>query len=583
MFFYDWCIESKNEYLLQEWNYEKNQSVSSHTEHTTSKTKVWWKCLLCGHEWETAICYRYKGSGCPECAKKKVSVSRKTPSPGQSLEDTFPNVAKEWHSTKNGTLLPSDVSGKSHQKVWWLGECGHEWETIVSSRTNGSGCPYCSGQKVLRGYNDLETLYPSIALEWHPTKNGTLSPSDFTAKSNKKFWWKCPMCDHEWEAKINKRTLGQGCPECAKEWKISFPEKAIVYYLLQTGLEFYENYHADWLNELDLDIYVPSLNLGISYDGPLHQNLEKELRKNSFCERNGTYLIRICDLKCVVIPPFTGMCIRRIDNTDSSLDHSIVTLLQELDQKYGVSFPLDIDINVNRDRISIYELMRMHRKKNSIVSQYPELMDEWDYEKNGNLKPEYLLPGSEKKVWWKCQKHGHVWQAIINSRTRGTGCPICSNNQILAGFNDLATHSPKLASEWHPTKNHPLTPENVSPNSGQKVWWLCEKCGYEWQAAIYSRNGNNPNGCPKCGLEKNISSLRKPKPGNSLLEKNPSLAKEWYFEKNEPYTPSTISFKSHYKAWWLCEKCGHEWQAVVSSRTNGNGCPACYQKRRVSK
>lgn len=170
--FYDWCIESKNEYLLQEWNCEKNQSVSSHTEHTTSKTKVWWKCLLCGHEWETAICYRYKGSG---------------------------------------------------------------------------------------------------------------------------------------------------CSECAKEWKISFPEKAIVYYLLQTGLEFYENYHADWLNELDLDIYVPSLNLGISYDGPLHQNLEKELRKNSFCERNGTYLFRICDLKCVEIPPFTGMCIRRSDNTDSTL------------------------------------------------------------------------------------------------------------------------------------------------------------------------------------------------------------------------------------------------------------------------
>lgn len=214
--FYDWCIESKNEYLLQEWNYEKNQSVSSHTEHTTSKTKVWWKCLLCGHEWETAICYRHKGSGCPKCAKKKVSVSRKTPSPGQSLEDTFPNVAKEWHSTKNGTLLPSDVSGKSHQKVWWLGECGHEWEAIVSSRTNGSGCPYCSVQKVLRGYNDLETLYPSIALEWHPTKNGTLSPSDFTAKSNKKFWWKCPMCDHEWMANPNHRVYRHsGCPACS--------------------------------------------------------------------------------------------------------------------------------------------------------------------------------------------------------------------------------------------------------------------------------------------------------------------------------------------------------------------------------
>ena len=97
------------------------------------------------------------------------------------------------------------------------------------------------------------------------------------------------------------------------------------------------------------------------------------------------------------------------------------------------------------------------------------LLEEWDYSKNGALKPDHLLPGSEKKVWWKCKEHGHEWQAIINSRTRGTGCPVCSNNKTLPGFNDLASQNPKLASEWHPTKNNPLTPQDVTANSGKNL------------------------------------------------------------------------------------------------------------------
>ena len=66
-----------------------------------------------------------------------------------NLAKLHPNLAKEWHPTKNGMLKPSDVTPGSGQKVWWkcLKNPKHEWPATVASRVNGSGCPECSGKK----------------------------------------------------------------------------------------------------------------------------------------------------------------------------------------------------------------------------------------------------------------------------------------------------------------------------------------------------------------------------------------------------------------------------------------------------
>lgn len=85
-------------------------------------------------------------------------------------------VAKEWHPTKNGSLKPEDVGPNSNKKVWWIGKCGHEWQATPNQRNAGRGCPYCTNRKVLIGFNDLATIYPTIAEEWHPIKNGDLTP-----------------------------------------------------------------------------------------------------------------------------------------------------------------------------------------------------------------------------------------------------------------------------------------------------------------------------------------------------------------------------------------------------------------------
>ena len=135
--------------------------------------------------------------------------------------------------------------------------------------------------------------------------------------------------------------------------------------------------------------------------------------------------------------------------------------------------------------------------ENDFASQYPQLAAQWDRQKNGALIPEAVTSGSNRRVWWRCEK-GHSYPAVIAHRVRsGSDCPYCSNHKILPGFNDLATIDPVVASQWHPTRNGSLTPQQVTPGSRRKVWWLCDK-GHAWRSVISSRTGKKWCGCPIC-------------------------------------------------------------------------------------
>jgi hypothetical protein len=179
------------------------------------------------------------------------------------LQTVNPNLAKEWNYEKNNGLGPSNVMPNSDKKVWWICHKNHEWQAVVSSRHNGKGCPYCSNRRTLKGYNDLQSVNPSLAEEWNYEKNGELKPVDVTSKSDKCVWWKCSK-GHEWRAKIYSRYYGSSCPVCNSECRTSFPEYALEYYLKKFGINAFHSY-----KELgyELDIYIPSQKTAIEYDG----------------------------------------------------------------------------------------------------------------------------------------------------------------------------------------------------------------------------------------------------------------------------------------------------------------------------
>ncbi|MBO5757746.1 MAG: zinc-ribbon domain-containing protein, partial [Clostridia bacterium] len=153
------------------------------------------------------------------------------------------------------------------------------------------------------------------------------------------------------------------------------------------------------------------------------------------------------------------------------------------------------------------------------ISENAQLMVEWDWEKNDelNFDPKTLTLGSHNKVWWKCS-NGHEWQAEIKSRNLGKGCPYCSGRYAVRGENDLQTINPTLAKEWNYERNNGLTPMDVLPNSGKKVWWKCSE-GHEWETNVYHRT--NGNGCQYCSGREVLKGY------NDLQTVNPTLAKEW--------------------------------------------------------
>ena len=157
-----------------------------------------------------------RAKGCPYCMNKKLLKGF------NDLETKRPDIAEEWHPTKN-TFSPQDVLVCKYIKVWWLGKCGHEWEAYINQRTNiksPTGCPYCAGKKVLEGFNDLKTLRPEIAEEWDYEKN-ELQPTEVTVGSAKLIWWKCKN-GHSWQQQIAFRTskkVNPICPVCKKQMK----------------------------------------------------------------------------------------------------------------------------------------------------------------------------------------------------------------------------------------------------------------------------------------------------------------------------------------------------------------------------
>ena len=633
--------------LVKEWNYEKNNGLLPTEIVGSSNKKVWWKCDK-GHEWEDKVYNRSKKNyGCPICSSHKVAKNF------NDLASNNPELVKEWNFEKNDKLsfFPDKITSGSQKKVWWICQKGHEWkETVYNRNKKKFGCPICSGHQVLRKYNDLVTVNPELLKEWDYEKNDKngVYPDKVTYGSNVKVWWKCDK-GHEWMASIHSRTNNKtNCPKCCMRGT-SFSEQ-IVYYILKQYFCDALNRHkiTDEKGKFEVDIFLPSNNIAIEYDGDYWHRNRKDLdecKKNRLSklkiklyriiESNNNYISRnniyynfyknyLKNLNWAIsnLVKMLGFGTLFVDLNDieqdvkelfyntkkeNSLAAVCPNLINEWDyeknknlkpenftpgsgiivwwkcKKCGHSWKSSIGnrSHLNQGcpkcgRISSSKLKSLPKKGQSLLDKCPELLKEWNYEKNDNLMifPDKITCNSNKNVWWKCDK-GHEWQALVYSRTgkNASGCPYCSNKKILKGFNDLQTKYPEIALEWDYKKNGYIKPDMVLYGSGNKYWWKCQKCGNSWMAVVVSRIKGH--GCPYCTGRTAINGV------NDLMTVNPELVKEWNYEKNGKLLPIMFTGGSHKKVWWKCQKCGHEWQAIIRYRVKGRGCPNC-KKHKVS-
>ncbi|MBQ4113292.1 MAG: zinc-ribbon domain-containing protein [Clostridia bacterium] len=549
--------------VAREWNHIKNGSLKPAQVVYGSHKKVWWICQQ-GHEWKAEIVSRTSsGTGCPYCAGQKVLSGI------NDLQTVDPALAQEWDFELNDPTLPSEVFSQGNRSYWWKCANGHSYKASMAQRSRGCGCPYCVGKKVWPGYNDLQSTNPTLASEWHPTLNMPLQPTEVSCGSDRKVWWRCSR-QHEWQATISSRNHGNGCPECAKGLQSSLPEKTILYYVKKYWPDTLNNVRFPWLNKQEIDIYIPTLSVGIEYDGDYwHREAEKDMAKDKLCAEYGVHLIRVREPEC---PAYEAEYSYHITTRAAQanilyMEAVIRKLFEYLDHTFQTNVIPEVDIQAHYPLI--LQDCATAERENSFAFTHPQLLSEWHAEKNAPLRPEDFARGSQKKVWWKCEK-GHEWKAAVLTRTRGAQCPYCTGRYVLAGFNDFATVHPEYLSEWDNERNLPLLPTRVLHSSNIKVWWKCAK-GHSWQTMISVRlKGNN---CPYCSNQKILAGY------NDLATTHPDLVKEWDYDKND-LSPNAVCSGTEKSAWWICPE-GHSYYANIRSRAKlGTGCKTCYHNKK---
>ena len=343
------------------------------------------------------------------------------------------DLMQEWDYEANKDLDPTKLTIGSHKKVWWKClKCGYEWKAIIQNRTrHNSGCPVCvKSSGVILGITDVFTTNPELKNEWNFEKNININPQNFKAGSEKKVWWVCKNCNNEWQATIYSRSKGCGCPKCNATNKTSFPEQVLYFYIKKLYPDTINSYKPKFLNRMELDIFIPSLNLGIEYDGShwhKKNTLSKELIKYKLCKENNIKLIRIKEKRVKGDSNAADKIIEIKDAYDNTiLENSIKILLNHISFFNG-----NVDINILKDSEEIFKNYKGN-VKDSLQDLYPEIAKEWHPTKNGKLIPSNFKKGSEFKAWWKCSKCGYEWCTSIKHRTgkKKNGCPNCAMKQI---------------------------------------------------------------------------------------------------------------------------------------------------------
>jgi len=317
------------------------------------------------------------------------------------LKSQFPEVAKEAYGWD-----PTTTTAGSDQKKDWKCSKGHTYSSAVNNRTNGTGCPFCAGRKVLKGFNDLQSHYPDIAKEaygWDPTTvvTGTHQKKD----------WRCKE-GHIYSSAVNNRTNGKGCPFCA-------------------GRKVLKGFN-------DLQSHYPDIAAEAYGWDPTTTTAGSNQKKDWKCSKGHTY-------------------------------SSIVN--ERTSKGNGCPFCSGQQVLTGF---------------NDLKTKFPDIASEafgWD--------PATVFSASIEKRDWKCNNE-HIYCTTIRLRTlRNTGCPFCSGNKVLTGFNDLKTKFPDIAAEaygWDPA--------TVVPGTNQKKDWRCSK-GHIYSSSVNKRTGKG-TGCPIC-------------------------------------------------------------------------------------
>ena len=472
------------------WDYNKN-SLDPENFRTQSNKKCWFLCQE-NHSFDSTLTNIFYGKWCPYCSGKKVGY-------GNSLNDTNPKVAAEWHPKKN-KFSPKEVTSGSNKKVWWICSSGHEWKATIHSRSvKGYGCPYCSGHYAGYG-NTLSAKHPELVKEIDFMKS-KINPDEIHPGTELALWWKCER-GHSWKTSVKHRTQenGTGCPFCTSQ--TSSPEIRLFCELKSI---FPDTKNREKIQKTEVDVYIPSLKIAVEYDGAYYHKDKHthDEQKIKTLNKAGLKVFRLREKPLLINDDDVQVLPRNSAPKKSEINELLYKVCT-----FNPEFKKVCEKYINQKGFSneneyrrILSYLPGPPKEDSLLELFPEISSEWNFNKNSPLKPEMFHPHSGKKMWWVCSL-GHEYQATIDKRTLyNRGCSYCSNKKVGYG-NSLHDKFPAIAAEWFQPGNGTLTPKDVTSGGGNYVWWEC-KNGHKFQSRVADRTSRN-SGCLYCpGAGKN--------------------------------------------------------------------------------
>ncbi len=299
------CLANTHPELAKQMHPTLNGEITAYNIVGGSGKRVVWQCdKVVDHIWENTPIARIQGRGCPCCCNQKVVLSN-------CFATTHPELARQLHSTLNGDLTASNItSGYCVSAVYWQcdKEKDHVWKARISDRAYGSGCPCCSGYKIVLS-NCMATRFPEMAKEWHPTLNGKLTIYDVGGGLKQHYWQCLKFKHHVWKSSISVRSKGHGCPFC----NASKGEKMIAKYLHENDISFCSEYRFknSSIPRRRFDFYIQDKNIAIEFHGRQHympscfgsetknvdqmfvRNIASDYEKQIWCQSNGITLIEV--------------------------------------------------------------------------------------------------------------------------------------------------------------------------------------------------------------------------------------------------------------------------------------------------
>ena len=427
----------------------KDPSIVPLEQYAGSNTKILVRCIKCDYTWCATPGNLLSGKGCRKCANANNAEKRRK-DPQEFIDEL---------KTKNPFVEAlEEYKGASQRIDFMCKTCGYIWKSKPHHILAGHGCPVCGGSQKkgqTQFISELKSVNPYVEIIGQYSNART------------KVLCRCRFCNNEWDAAPDKLLQGTGCPECDKRNKTSFPEQAIYYYIKQLYPDSINRFRGE-NKYVELDVYIPSLRIGIEYDGVYyHRDTQRDIKKYNDCQANGITLIRIIESPALINEDTADKIIRR--NKPYSYE-TLNECIEELLQEFGRCR----DIDTFSDSISIREQYYSILKRNSLQSKYPSIAAEWLFSKNGGITPEMVSYASNDKYWWKCMTCQNEWSAAISDRTSGgKGCPKCGH--VSTSIKLTKSHE-KFVEELKKI-NPAIRPLEPYQRTHTNILFHCDRCG----------------------------------------------------------------------------------------------------------